>query len=770
MVTYAACVPGGTAGDDTVVCTGTVNGFQRFRGGNDHVTLLNVAGNGYYWLDKYLYGDPATDGNDSFYVRDSHFVWVAGLGGDDYFEINGSDFSNLYADIVPPHANQRGSDTILIRNSTANGWILGGNDNDHIEIHDSNISQLASGYSDTFDISYSQFDGNDHILLDHVNFTIPNYIYTTFPGVVEMGDGNDSIEMVGGGEGFSIFGGYGDDVISIRDGEHFHSCSYRDERNISRRCGIYGDEEYSLEHNISHDDAYMSSHHGDDVITIDDADIRGLVINGGHGSDHVTIKTPVSLDGAELDGGDDASIADGFVDWLVFERWSGDLNASLLHGWEQITIDDFSDIVLGGNELNTSTDLGTDPLNGMIYGLSLIHGTQVKIPSDLTINGNLQNDAEVNLSDGGLPGEVLTINGDYGSNGGVLDLDVVLGSSISSKSDTLHIRGDTSGTTQLHIDNIGGAGGETTGDGILLIEVDGDSRGVFVLDRSPIDIGDYLYTLYLHTDGNWYLRSQHKKYSLTLTKRLKNNADEDHSGDMSLDDTLTYEIVATNTGNMTQHHLIITDERITPSSVTCETLAPSQRCLLSGKYIITQNDIDRGILDNNASCKSDENQTSTSLTISLDQSPKLTLNKILQNNTDEDQSGDISFGDTLTYEITATNSGNLTLHHITITDDKITPSITTCETLAPSQTCKLVGTYTVTQDDMDTARIDNNATVASDELAVQTVSLGVELECYCANWSHDSAPSLSWLFGLILFASVVMIAVARGELPTSNIT
>ena len=97
------------------------------------------------------------------------------------------------------------------------------------------------------------------------------------------------------------------------------------------------------------------------------------------------------------------------------------------------------------------------------------------------------------------------------------------------------------------------------------------------------------------------------------------------------------------------------------------------------------------------------------LTTPVPQAPSLKTVKELTSNADGDQSGNISLGDVLTYTVTVTNTGNTTLTDVTATDNRITPGMTTCSSLAPGQECILVGTYTVTVDDILAGKIVNTA-------------------------------------------------------------
>lgn len=607
MSAFAACTPAGTAGDDTVACTGTITSFQMLYGGSDTVTLDHVSANtggNVYWLDESPGGNPATDGNDTFIARDSSFFWVFGFRGDDSFEVYDSNFSNLYGDTNPGHGtSQRGSDTIHIERSTSNGYILGGNNNDIITIAHSTVSNVAGGYSDIYaGTDYSPFDGNDTIVLNDVNFTAPLYWDPlSIEGIVMGGRGNDSITFRDGGEAYYVYGGHGSDIITIYDGEHFNPCPSSSQD--SARCGIYGDVDYASEQNVS----AIPLRHGDDTIMLYDADLQQGYVQGGDGSDTLSIHTPVLLVGSTLDGGDDRSAVDTFIDRVQFEHWTGDLNGSQFYNWEQIRLHDASIITWMDGNISTGTDGGIDVSSGLPYGLIVDDDSQLNFHHDFIIEGNLHNAAIVNLQDGNVSGTVLRVKGDYTASSGEIYLDTVLNNAAPSMSDTLVVEGSSSGTSVLTIFNNGGNGGQTpTGDnsGILVVEVNGDSNGIFTLS-APLQTADYWYHLFKGSNGNWYLQSEIKTYTLALTKVLSANADEDASGDITLGDTLTYTVTATNTGNTTLHHVLVSDPLTIPSSHICVTLAPQEACLLEGNYVVTAANIDAGEIENTATVQSD---------------------------------------------------------------------------------------------------------------------------------------------------------------------
>src|SRR5690606_39932506 len=82
----------------------------------------------------------------------------------------------------------------------------------------------------------------------------------------------------------------------------------------------------------------------------------------------------------------------------------------------------------------------------------------------------------------------------------------------------------------------------------------------------------------------------------------------------------------------------------------------------------------------------------------------------------------------ISYSVVATNSGTVTLNNAVVNDPLLTPSSTTCATLAPNATCTLTGSYTVQQTDVDAGQVVNTATADSDETPPTTDDVTTPVE------------------------------------------
>ena len=207
--------------------------------------------------------------------------------------------------------------------------------------------------------------------------------------------------------------------------------------------------------------------------------------------------------------------------------------------------------------------------------------------------------------------------------------------------------------------------------------------------------------------------------AMLVDKPAPVNADEDGSGDVSVGDTLTYTITATNAGTANLTNVVVSDNLITPTGGTtpCLLVIPGGTCTLIGTYVVTAGDVLVGSIDNTATAVSDQTPDATdSETVPVPQHPAIGAAKALTANADEDASGTVSLGDTLTYTITAINTGDVTLTNVTV-DDTLTGAVDLpcAASLAPGASCAVAVLYVVTQADVDAGQILNTGTVDSNE-------------------------------------------------------
>lgn len=214
--------------------------------------------------------------------------------------------------------------------------------------------------------------------------------------------------------------------------------------------------------------------------------------------------------------------------------------------------------------------------------------------------------------------------------------------------------------------------------------------------------------------------------ALSVAKALTGNADEDASGTISLGDTLTYTVTATNDGSVTLNNVVVSDDLIIPTAGTtpCTSVAPDGICTLVGIHTVTQADVNAGEIVNIGSAVSDETAPVTAqVTTPVPQEAALTLTKTGTLNDDDGTSGP-SAGDTISYVFTVDNTGNVTLTDITLNDPQITVVGGLIASLAPgaSDTATFTGSYTVTQTDIDAGSFTNTAEANSNEGAGNTDS------------------------------------------------
>lgn len=236
--------------------------------------------------------------------------------------------------------------------------------------------------------------------------------------------------------------------------------------------------------------------------------------------------------------------------------------------------------------------------------------------------------------------------------------------------------------------------------------------------------------------------------TLTLVKRGTLNPGAD--GIANAGDTITYRFVVTNTGTTTLTDITITDPKLQVARVrtlgpgarlaldlpapdgplVIARLLPGKKAALSADYVLTQADIDAGKVDNTATATGAGSSGSTvtatdSATVTIAPAPAISIVKAGTLDLGADKVA--SIGDTITYTFTVTNTGNLTLSNVTVTDPLVLVKGGPLASLAPgaSDSSTFTAIYKLKQADIDAGQVTNQATASgkgSDGATVQDLS------------------------------------------------
>ena len=226
-------------------------------------------------------------------------------------------------------------------------------------------------------------------------------------------------------------------------------------------------------------------------------------------------------------------------------------------------------------------------------------------------------------------------------------------------------------------------------------------------------------------------------------------------------DVITYTLSLTNVGNvdLTDVELVDLKEGVTVNEYSWPTqegfLAPGETVTATAEYVLTQNDIDVTILENEALGKGkapDGTWVSARIPniITKELHPEITLVK----DVDINEIAEAKEGDVLTYKVTVTNTGDVTLHDVTLTDsmEDVLSDITydrETETLAPLESFVMTAKYTVTQEDINKGIVINTAEVSARDPKDTEVSSNDEAEtklgqiASCAVTKKASATKIS---------------------------
>ncbi len=472
----------------------SVSGDSRLGAGNDAFNLSGGSNTGN------IYGE-----ND-----DDTFDWTAGTLSGGFFGGDGSDVATITA-----AAALGGSETLDGGDDTSDtdGWIdvltidgvsaTVGDGNivnwEVVNLTNStlNIAGLAAPVVNT--CSGSLTLGGTGAVDDVLGCTSDDDIAITGDTVVANGiqgaGGADSISILGhasvatvtgDGDGQDASGGlFGNDTITIDTTGTVASVSGNDGDDTIH---LLGGSVNAIDAGAGGDSIRLDGAVVGDLLDAGDGDDTGIwsagtmaSFQGGTGSDTLEL-TAASYNGSQiLDGGDDLSAADGWIDTLHFNGVTAAVAAGSLRNWENV-------VISGGNLsfVGNALTVGSDPSTG----LSIASATILNIGGAFTLTGNLNNQGMLSLLNGA-PGDSFHVSGNYQGSGQLL-VDVDFG---SATADTIVVAGDAgSGTTGIVINDV--SSGFASGEDILLVDIGGNSApDAFSLVGGSMSSGAFVYDL-----------------------------------------------------------------------------------------------------------------------------------------------------------------------------------------------------------------------------------------------------------------------------------
>ena len=226
---------------------------------------------------------------------------------------------------------------------------------------------------------------------------------------------------------------------------------------------------------------------------------------------------------------------------------------------------------------------------------------------------------------------------------------------------------------------------------------------------------------------------------------------------VGVDGTIEYSFSVTNTGNVTLANVVITDPGVTIFGGPIASLAPgvTDATTYTASYVITQQDIAAGLYSNQATATgtssvgvdvTDLSGTSiandTPTVTTLCNTPSIALVKVGVYD-GLNGAGDCvsTSGDTILYSFSVTNTGNVLLSNVVITDPGVTILGGPIASLAPGVTdaTTYTASYVITQQDIDAGLYSNQAT------ATGTSPVGVDVTDLSGTSITNDTPTVTIL-------------------------
>ena len=279
--------------------------------------------------------------------------------------------------------------------------------------------------------------------------------------------------------------------------------------------------------------------------------------------------------------------------------------------------------------------------------------------------------------------------------------------------------------------------GDDNGNGLLDPDDVWRYTGVYTLTQQDIDAG-YVENVAAvigiapngHQVGDEDDHTEDLPWHLAISlEKVGTFSDENADGYADPGETIVYEFTVTNTANVTLRNVELIDARL-GQTVSIDELAPGEVWKHTVNYVLTQQDIDGGTIENTATVTAqdpkgglvtDEDQHILELPWNL------TIELSKTGEFDPQGDGDAVPGKPIVYTFTVTNESNVTLGEVELSDSLVSPIFEGGDTngnglLDVGEVWTYTATYAVTQQDIDAGEVENVATVTANAPDGQHVS------------------------------------------------
>ena len=291
--------------------------------------------------------------------------------------------------------------------------------------------------------------------------------------------------------------------------------------------------------------------------------------------------------------------------------------------------------------------------------------------------------------------------------------------------------------------------GDADQDNLLDVTETWEFSGTHVVTQDDLDSGADIDNTATASGTDAESDSDDATVAIDQDKSLHIEKDADKATVATEGETITYTMLVTNTGNAAIAGVTVDDPFLDDEAPVLSggfnvgdadqdnLLDVTETWEFSGTHVVTQDELDSGAdIDNTATASgTDAESDSDDATVAIDQDKSLHIEK------DADKATVATEGETITYTMVVTNTGNAAIAGVTVDDpflDDEAPVLSggfnvgdadQDNLLDVTETWEFSGTHVVTQDDLDSgADIDNTATASGTDAELDSDDATVAID------------------------------------------